>query len=218
MNYKQTWQQSLNKSSENLIDLLISQHESDLKTIKEQLETSKTQLNTRNDISNELQLVDNWLTNDNKAFFNFLNKKKQDKFTNHLLTATRSESNVNDPANKKVNSPINPKLHTNLNTNETETNTDQTATFTPQNPTIHLITQPNLARTNKKKKRRYHKGRTRKSNCVYTDLVVNLSNYQLTEEEIKVLAKGLKFIPSPRNINKTEVLADGCDSRNTFMI
>ena len=39
-------------------------------------------------------------------------------------------------------------------------------------------------------------------------MVVNLSNYQLNEEEIKVLAKGLKFIPSPRNINKTEVLAD----------
>ena len=45
-------------------------------------------------------------------------------------------------------------------------------------------------------------------NCVYTDLVANLSNYQLNEEEIKVLVKGLKFIPSPRNINETEVLAD----------
>ena len=47
-----------------------------------------------------------------------------------------------------------------------------------------------------------------KPNCVYRDLVVNLSNYQLTDDEIKVLARGLKFIPSPRNINKTEVLAD----------
>ena len=64
LKHKQTWQQSLNKSSENLIDLLISQHESDLKTIKEQLETLKTQLNTRSDISNEHK----------KAFFNFLNK------------------------------------------------------------------------------------------------------------------------------------------------
>ena len=91
LKYRQTWQQSLNKSSENLIDLLISQHGSDLKTIKEQLERSKTQLNTRNDISNELRLVDNWLTYDKKAFFNFLNKKKQDKFTNHLSKATRSE-------------------------------------------------------------------------------------------------------------------------------
>ena len=50
--------------------------------------------------------------------------------------------------------------------------------------------------------------KNKKSNCVYTDLVVNLSNCQLNEDEIKVLAKGLKFIPSPRNINKTEVLAD----------
>ena len=125
-----------------------------------------------------------------------------------MLKATRSESNVNDPANENVNSPINPKLDTNLDTNETKTNTDQTATFTPQNATIHLTTQPNLARTNKKKQRQYHEGRTRESNCVYTDLVVNLSNYQLNNGEIKVLAKGLKFIPSPRNINKTEASSD----------
>ena len=78
---------------------------------------------------------------------------------------------------------------------------------TSQKPTVHLITQP-TSKTSKKKKRRYQKGRTVKSNCVYRDLVVNLSNYQLTEDEIKVLARGLKFIPSPRNINKTEVLAD----------
>ena len=89
----------VNKSSENLIDLLISQHESDLKTVKEQLVRSKTQLNTLND-------------NDKKAFFTFLNKKKQDKFTNHLLKATRSESNKNDPANENVNLPITQKLDT----------------------------------------------------------------------------------------------------------
>ena len=93
------------------------------------------------------------ITNGKKEFFNFLNKKKQNKFTNHLVKATSSESNENDSANENVNSPINPKLDTNLNTDEMETNTDQTATFTPQNPTIHLITQPNLARTNKKEKR-----------------------------------------------------------------
>ena len=66
--------------------------------------------------------------------------------------------------------------------------------------------RPN-SETNRKKKRRYHKGRSRKRNC-HTDSVVNLSNYQLSENEIKVLAKRLKFIPSPRNIYKTEVLAD----------
>ena len=37
-------------------------------------------------------------------------------------------------------------------------------------------------------------------------MVVNLSSYQLTADEIKVLSKGLKIIPTPWNINKTEVL------------
>ena len=37
---------------------------------------------------------------------------------------------------------------------------------------------------------------------------MNLSNYQLSQNELKVLAKVLKFIPRPRNTNKTEVLAD----------
>ena len=38
-----------------------------------------------------------------------------------------------------------------------------------------------------------------------TVLTRTLSNYQLNEDEIKVLAKGLKFIPSPRNINTTDI-------------
>ena len=82
---------SLNDSSGKLIDILISQHQSDLETIKEQLETSKQELNTCNDVSNHLNLIDNWLSNDKTTFFNFLNNKKQNKFINHFLKATRNE-------------------------------------------------------------------------------------------------------------------------------
>ena len=39
-------------------------------------------------------------------------------------------------------------------------------------------------------------------------MVVNLSNYELTEHEIALLSKGLKFIPTPTRTNKTELLAD----------
>ena len=46
------------------------------------------------------------------------------------------------------------------------------------------------------------------SRQIQTDLVVNLSNYELTEHEIAVLSKGLKFIPTPTRTNKTELLAD----------
>ena len=41
---KIAWENSLNKTSKTLLDLLISQHSSDLETINKQLETSKTEL------------------------------------------------------------------------------------------------------------------------------------------------------------------------------
>ena len=40
----------------------------------------------------------------------------------------------------------------------------------------------------KKRKRWYHKGRTTKTTSVQTDLVVNLSSYQLTSDEIQILS------------------------------
>ena len=75
--------------------------------------------------------------------------------------------------------------------------------------TIHVVRQSNAESMNQKKlKRRYHKERTTKTTTVQTDLVVNLSSYQLTNDDIQILSMGLKFIPTPKNINKTEVLAD----------
>ena len=82
-------------------------------------------------------------------------------------------------------------------------------TSTSHNPTIHIIPRPQSAtNNNKKRKRRFHKGRKTKSRQIQTDLVVNLSNYELTEHEITVLSKGLKFIPTRTRTNKTELLAD----------
>ena len=75
--------------------------------------------------------------------------------------------------------------------------------------TIHIVRESNPESMNQKKqKRRYHKGRTTKTTTVQTDLVVNLSSYQLTNDEIQILSRGLKFIPTPKNINKTEVLPE----------
>ena len=181
LNDKQTRKNSLNDSSGKIIDILISQHQSDLKTIKELLETSKQGLNTCNEVSNHLNLIDNWLSNDKTTFFNFLNNEKQNKFINHFLKATRNESNS---TNNNINSPIKKDNHRNQNLS----NSEQKSILISQKPSVHLITQP-TSKTNKKKKRRYLKGRTVKPNCVYRDSVVNVSNYQLTDDEIKVLAR-----------------------------
>ena len=99
-----------------------------------------------------------------------------------------------------------PNHPTNDSTNKHNTKVSKNS---PANRTIHLVTDTETMPFNKKKQRhRYHKGRTTKGIITQSDLVVNLSSYQLTADEIKVLSKGLKFIPTPQNINKTEVLAD----------
>ena len=43
---------------------------------------------------------------------------------------------------------------------------------------------------------------------VATNVVVNLSNYDLSDPEKTVLSKGLKYCPTPRNINFIELRAD----------
>ena len=57
---KQIWENSLSNISKTLLDLLISQHSSDLKAINKQLKTSKRELKEANDIINHKESVDNW--------------------------------------------------------------------------------------------------------------------------------------------------------------
>ena len=54
---KIAWDNSLNKTLKTLLDLLISQHSSDLETINKQLETLKTELYRLNDINNNIELT-----------------------------------------------------------------------------------------------------------------------------------------------------------------
>ena len=40
------------------------------------------------------------------------------------------------------------------------------------------------------------------------DTVINLSNVQLSQAEIKLLSRGLTFVPTPQRINWSEIQAD----------
>ena len=42
-----------------------------------------------------------------------------------------------------------------------------------------------------------------------TSTVINLSNVQLTDDEIRLLSRGLTFGPTPRHIDWAQVKADG---------
>ena len=153
---------------------------------------------------NKRESIHNWLCNDKESYFNFLNELKEDKFNNHLSATKRTKSESDVHNNRSIKQK--PNHPTNDSTNKYKTKVSKNS---PANRTVHLVTDTETTPVNKKKRRRrYHKGRTTKGIINQSDLVVNLSSYQLTADEIKVLSKGLKFIPTPRNINKTEVSAD----------
>ena len=99
---KQIWENSLSNISKTLLDLLISQHSSDLKAINKQLKASKHELKEANDIINHKESVDNWLPNDKDSYFNFLDKQKEEKFNNHLSATKRTESNFGVHNNKPL--------------------------------------------------------------------------------------------------------------------
>ena len=40
------------------------------------------------------------------------------------------------------------------------------------------------------------------------DIIVNISDYELTEAEKSLLKKGLKFVPTPTRLNRTELAVD----------
>ena len=77
----------------------------------------------------------------------------------------------------------------------------------PIKTTVHLVTNEPQKGSNKKQKRRYHRGKVPKKDTLQADMVANPSTYQLTKYEISVLSKGLKFIPTPTSIKKTELSA-----------
>ena len=64
----------------------------------------------------------------------------------------------------------------------------------------------------RRKNRRTHLGHKIKevdpSEELHDEIILNLSDYELSDAEKIVLEKGLKFVPTPNKVNKTELLKD----------
>ena len=67
----------------------------------------------------------------------------------------------------------------------------------------------NPPRSRKKRKNRSPRSKRHKtSSQQLEDTVINLSNVQLSEAEIKLLSRGLTFVPRPQRINWSEIQED----------
>ena len=67
--------------------------------------------------------------------------------------------------------------------------------------TLHNETLIRHAVERKEKNRRSRSKRHKTSSQQPEDTVINLSNEQLSEAEIKLLSRGLTFVPTPQLIN-----------------
>ena len=67
----------------------------------------------------------------------------------------------------------------------------------------------NPPRSRKKRKNRRSRSKRHKTSSQQPeDTVINLSNVELSEAEIKLLSRGLTFVPTPQRINWSEIQAD----------
>ena len=82
-------------------------------------------------------------------------------------------------------------------------------TIEPEPLEEHIITPPSSTHTkhvhNRKRKR---KTRSKRRHTLSEDTVINLSNIQLSNAEMKLLSRGLTFVPTPQRIQWSEVQAD----------
>ena len=75
---------------------------------------------------------------------------------------------------------------------------------TTSHPSPRNTSRPKIKRNNRRARSKRHKATTMQAE----DTVINLSNVQLSQAEIKLLSRGLTFVPTPQRINWPEVQAD----------
>ena len=120
--------------------------------------------------------------------------------------------------NVKYSSPQALHLHTSIITSSNDTATDRDTSPTPLTTatTLHANhnTNPQPQKRHRRRRRRHNIRTTRywrRNNHniqLDTNSVINLSNVTLSHDETQLLARGLTFCPTPRQIDCNEVRAD----------
>ena len=145
-------------------------------------------------------------------------KKRQTKKTAPVRRLIQQRANYNaippqdtasndTTSNVTVNLPTMPNVLTRHNVtdnNTTPINITANSNYTSSHITSHASISNTLARTRKRSRR---KSKPAKLPLDHSS-VINLSNSILSPDEIFVLARGLTFCPTPRNINWPEISVD----------
>ena len=231
------WNNILRETSLQLMEILIQAQKEKLVALAARLESKQSTLTDHLE-SSELEKAIDWLQTQTKIFRDQLYMRKFQKFQQHLSRSTAvsahqitqrtttPEMSVTEPLRAENNKTTHVQtVHPQISATENQRTTLNTATHAQPSklpisgPQLHRAksnaatnVQPNKPPevTTPKRHRRKHRGRRsnteRRANHQQT--VINLSNRVLTEHETNILSKGLKFVPTPTSVNRTELTAD----------
>ena len=216
--FLKTWNDTISGTSFRLMDLLLKKQQANCSSLSKQINDKLLTLSNKLD-SEQFQEVSMWLDTQDKAIRKETDTRKRRKFETHIRNSAKSGATVSFNNTERRN------VTHQRNTNQT---TEKAATATAT--TVHTDTYSNevndirssaattppsseLPPTQRRKQRRrsYHRGRHRKkpvSRTNHQNTVFNLSDRVLSEHEINILSRGLKFVPTPTHVNMTELIAD----------
>ena len=201
------WKQNLSHLAKTQLQLLIEETQNQITALKtifnEQFKALQTAVNDHATYILLSDLIDNMAFN----LRNNLDLRRTTKLKCILPSDTRQDTPSHPATSNSL--PINNREN-NSQTNIIEAEHDATSI----NPDVHTTNTGNtatriLTSTNQNKKNR----RTRSNNSSnppeeQKETVINLSTAQLSNTEIKLLSRGLTFVPTPKRINWSEIQAD----------
>ena len=231
------WNNILRETSLQLMEILIQAQKEKCAALVARLESKQSTLTDHLE-SSELVISIDWRQTQTKIFRDQLYIRKFQKIQQHLSRSTAvsahqitqrtttPEMSVTEPLRAENNKTTHVQPdHPQISATKIQRTTPNTAKHTqPSKPPIsgpHLHrAKPNAAThlqpnkppevTTPKRHRRKHRGigSNTKRRANHQQTVINLSDRVLTEQETNILSKGLKFVPTPTSVNRTELTAD----------
>ena len=192
-----TWNSILKETSMKLNKSLIDIHNKNTIELASLYEEQRQNLLEKLNESEKIEMT-SWLQQRAINYRNNISNRKEKKFLRNIKTEqkkSKSKTTIKDEEKTDLaftKSSLKMTTIERVNVNEEET-----------------IIPPGRGR--KRKNRRSHRNHVLKSITdaeADTDIIVNLSDYELTDAEKRLLKKGLKFVPTPSNINRTELFKD----------
>ena len=202
------WSSILQDSAVQMITTLIEAHKKNTTALAIQLAEQRARMMLQLKAEDK-ETVQSWLVERALYYRNKSRAQKLKKFKNHV-ESHRSQEHI-----QENNSIASESSFQNIPSAVPSHETSKSGSSTGSSTSTSVSEETNSSgssQTRKRKNRRTHRNHTLKNvsqtDAGSEDIIVNLSDHELSTAERCILSKGLKFIPTPTRLNKTELLAD----------